>query len=302
MDYTIEPYRGDYYSWFLKHSACSSPDPLRFLSITFCFRVFQYSSFSTLTPSTPTAVNRPNALQQQIYPFYLESAIACPLSGSSGLVLLLGLLGLNGGLLTASRSDDLSTLVLKGLVIGVLSPLRGLGPLGVLPGTSIRVLAATLALADTAKLLRQVLGVDLLQQLALVVAAKDVDLLDGDGVEPALDYTPDGGESPGSVDHVQLTQTLRVVVLGYGGGLTDVGVDGGDLGDGDTLEIHNGAAGLEEAASLAGTGGQTGVGDQFVLDSEVLQHALGGGDLVHGCQVDATKGLDVDGAAILCTC
>lgn len=227
---------------------------------------------------------------------------ACCLSGSSGLVLLLGLLGLSGRLLTANRSDDLSTLVLKGLVIGVLSPLGGLGPLGILPGTGIRVLAATLALADTTKLRGQVLGVDLLQQLALVATAKDVNLLDGDGVEPALDDTPDGGESPGGVDHVQLTQTFRVVVLGDGGGLTDVGVDGGDLGDGDTLEIHDGAAGLKEAAGLAGTGGQTGVGDQFVLDGKVLQHALGGGDLVHGSQVDATKGLDVDGATILCAC
>lgn len=234
--------------------------------------------------------------------FYLESSNACHLSGSSGLVFLLGLLSLSGRLLTANRSDDLSTLVLKGLVIGVLSPLGGLGPFGVLPGTGVRVLTATLALADTTKLLRQVLRVDLLQQFALVATAKDVDLLNGDGVEPALDDTPNGGESPRGVDHVQLTQTLRVVVLGDGGGLTDVGVDGGDLGDGDTLEVHDGAAGLEEAAGLAGTGGQAGVGDQFVLDGKVLQHALGGGDFVHGSQVDATKGLDVDGATILRTC
>lgn len=51
--------------------------------------------------------------------------------------------------------------------------------------------------------------------------------------------------------------------------------------------------------SLAGAGRETGVGDALVLDSKVLKHTLGGGDLVHGSQVNAAEGLDVDGSAIL---
>jgi hypothetical protein len=54
-------------------------------------------------------------------------------------------------------------------------------------------------------------------------------------------------------------------------------------------------------ASLAGAGRETGIGDALVLDSQVGKHALSGGDLVHGVQVDTAKSLDVDGSAILYT-
>lgn len=126
-----------------------------------------------------------------------------------------------------------------------------------------------------------------------------MDLLGGDRVEPALDDGPDGGEAPGRIDEVHLAKTLGVVVLRNDGGLAHVGVDAGHLGDGDALEVHDGAAGLEEGADFAGAGGQTRVGHALVLDGEVGDHAFGGGDGVHGVEVDAAEGLDIDGAAIL---
>lgn len=168
-----------------------------------------------------------------------------------------------------------------------------------MPWASIAVLAATLAGAGAAKLLGDVLGGDVLQQLALVAAAEDVDLLDGDGVQPALDNAPHGREAPGSVDEEQLAQTLGVVVLGDDRGLADVRVHLGNLGQGDALEVHDGAARLEEVAGLAGAGGQTGVSHTLVFDGKIGEHAVGGRDLVHGIQVNAAEGLDVNGAAIL---
>lgn len=168
-----------------------------------------------------------------------------------------------------------------------------------MPRASIAVLAAALAGAGAAKLLGDVLGGDVLQQLALVAAAEDVDLLDGDGVQPALDNAPHGREAPGSVDEEQLAQTLGVVVLGDDRGLADVRVHLGNLGQGDALEVHDGAARLEEVAGLAGAGGQTGVSHALVFDGKVGKHAVGGRDLVHGVQVNAAEGLDVNGAAIL---
>lgn len=126
-----------------------------------------------------------------------------------------------------------------------------------------------------------------------------MDLVDGDGVEEALDDAEDAAEAPGGIDQVQLAQTLGVVVLRDFGCLAHVAVHGGDAGDTDALQVHNGAAGLEQLAGLAGACGETRIGQLLVLGDEVLQHALAGGDLVHGVEVDLAQLLDVDGTAIL---
>ena len=50
---------------------------------------------------------------------------------------------------------------------------------------------------------------------------------------------------------------------------------------------------------LAGAGGETRVGHLLVLDNEVGQHALVGGDLAHGVEVNLAELLDVQRPAIL---
>lgn len=95
----------------------------------------------------------------------------------------------------------------------------------------------------------------MLQKLLLVAAAEDVDLLHGDGVDPALDGAPDGGEAPGGVDDEQLAEALRVVVLRHVGGRLEVTVHGGGLAETDALKVHDGAACLEEVAGFAGACG-----------------------------------------------
>lgn len=172
-------------------------------------------------------------------------------------------------------------------------------PLSLLPGAHIGQLTAALAVASTAKFHGKVLGGDLGKELLLIAGAEDVDLVNGDRVEEALDDGEDAAEAPGGVDEVQLAETLGVVVLRDLGGLADVAVNRGDAGDADALQVHDGAASLEELAGLAGAGGQTGVGQLLVLGDQVLQHALGGGDLVHGIEVDLAQLLDVDRTAIL---
>lgn len=168
-----------------------------------------------------------------------------------------------------------------------------------MPRTSVAVLTATLTLALTAEGLGKVLGRDLLKKLTLISGSENVDLGNGDGVQPALNDAPDSGETPRGVDHIQLAKALGVVVLRDDGSLLDVGVDLGNLADGDTLEVHDSAACLEEVTGLAGASGKTRIGDALVLDSKVGKHTLGGGDLVHSVQVDTAKSLDVDGSAIL---
>jgi hypothetical protein len=227
--------------------------------------------------------------------FYLES------SRGRGSLSSISALGDRSSLGSLSRLLNLRALVLNDIAILLLLPPSGTGPLGLVPRTGIAVLTAGLALTLAAELLREVLSRNLLEKLTLVAGAEDVNLGDGDRVEPALDDAPNGGEAPRSVDHVQLAQTLGVVVLGDDRGLLDVGVDLGDLADGNTLEIHDSAACLEEVASLAGASRKTGIGDALVLDSQVGKHALSGGDLVHGVQVDTAKSLDVDGSTILYT-
>jgi hypothetical protein len=194
---------------------------------------------------------------------------------------------------------DLRALVLNDLGILLLLPPSRAGKLGLMPRTSVAVLTATLTLALTAEGLGKVLGRDLLEKLALVSGSEDVDLGNGDGVQIALDNAPDSRETPRGVDDIQLAETLGVVVLGDDGSLLDVGVNLRNLADGDTLEVHNSAACLEEVTSLAGASGKTGIGNALVLDSKVLKHTISGGDLVHSVQVDTAKSLDVDWSAIL---
>ena len=129
-----------------------------------------------------------------------------------------------------------------------------------------------------------------------------MDLLDGDRIQPALDNAEDGGESPWGVDEVHLAQSFWVVVLGHGGRLTDVGVHGGYLSNSNSLHIHDCATCFKEAACLSRAGWETWIADFLVFDGEVLQHALGGGDLVHGGQIDFAHLLNVDGASILSVC
>ena len=126
-----------------------------------------------------------------------------------------------------------------------------------------------------------------------------MDLLDGDGVEEALDDVENAAETPGGVDQVQLAQSLGVVVLRDGGSLTNVSVDGGNAGDPDALQVHDCAAGLHQTAGLSRTGGQAGVRQLLVFADQVLQHAFASGDLVHGVEVDLAQLFDVDGTAIL---
>ncbi len=131
------------------------------------------------------------------------------------------------------------------------------------------------------------------------MAAEDVNLLHGDGIKEALHDAEDGGEAPGRVDEVELAEAFRVVVLRDGGGLLDVAVHGADAAEADAFQVHDGAAGLEQGAGFAGAGGQARVGDLFVFDDEVLQHAFGRRDLVHGVEVDFAELFDIDWSAVL---
>lgn len=220
------------------------------------------------------------------------------LSTSLSTLLALSILLLISGVLVLNNrlSSRLRGLLLRG------SPLRRTSPLSLLPGAEVGELTATGALARAAEFNGQVLSGDLGQKLLLVSAAENVDLADGDGVKEALDGTEDGAEAPRRVDQVKLAQAFGVVVLRDVGGLLDVPVDGWHTGDAHTLQVHNGAAGLEELAGLARASGQTWVSQLLVLRHQVLQHAVGSGDLVHLVQVDLAQLLDVDRAAILFVC
>ena len=208
----------------------------------------------------------------------------------------------------ASRSVTGETMADRGIAVlndigaRLLLPGSGLDPLRVLPRAGVRQLTAAGALAGTTKLLGQVLLGNLGEQLLLVTAAENVDLCDGDGVEELLDHAEDRREAPGSVDQVQLAHALGVVVLRDGRSLLHVSVNAANVAETDALKIHDGARGFEQVARLARAGGQTGVGNLLVLDNQVLQHTVLGGDLVHGGEVDLAELLDVKGAAVLCCC
>lgn len=179
------------------------------------------------------------------------------------------------------------------------SPLGRLGPLWILPGALVAQFTAAFALAGTTNVLGKVLSGDLCQQFLLVVGTKYMDLFDSHGVQEALDGVESAAETPRGVDQVELAQTLGVVVLRDARGLTNIPIHRRDTCDTDALQVHDGAAGLEQLACLPRAGGQSGVSKLLVLSDEVLQHALGGGDFVHGVKIDLAQFLDVDRSSIL---
>lgn len=169
----------------------------------------------------------------------------------------------------------------------------------VLTWTGVAQLTSTRAFASAAKLLGQILGRHLCQQLLLVTATEHVDLRNGDWVQEALDHAEDTAEAPRCVDEVQLSESLRVVVLADSRSTLNVSVNLVHLHQTHTLEVHDCAAGLEQLTGFARASGQTGIGDLLVLNNEVLQHALVGGDFPHGFEVNVSVLLNVDWSAIL---
>jgi hypothetical protein len=156
----------------------------------------------------------------------------------------------------------------------LLLPLRLPHPLRVLPRPIITVLASALTFTIPTELLRQILRWYLSQNLALVPTTQHMNLRDGHRIQKPLDHTKGARESPRRVDDIQFPQAFRVVVLRNRGGGFDVSVDAGDLAYPDAFHVHDGAARLEEFACFAATGREAGVGDFFVLDHEVLEHAF----------------------------
>lgn len=126
-----------------------------------------------------------------------------------------------------------------------------------------------------------------------------MNLLHRHRIQKSLYHAKHGRKPPRRVDEIEFSETLRVVVLRDGRGLFDVAVDGTHAADTNTFEVHDGAAGFEQAAGFAGTGGEAGVGDFFVFNHQVLEHAFCSRDFVHGCQVDLAELFDVDWAAVL---
>lgn len=113
-----------------------------------------------------------------------------------------------------------------------------------------------------------------------------MNLRDGDWIKEAFDEIEYAAETPGCVDDVQPSQPLGIVVLRDGGCLLDISVDRRHAADADPLHIHDSAAGFQQLAGFPGAGGETGVGDFFVFNNEILQHAVGGRDFVHGVEID----------------
>lgn len=167
------------------------------------------------------------------------------------------------------------------------------------PGTGVGEGASTRAVALPAERLGEVFGGDLLEEFVLVLVTEDLDFFDGDGVEPALDDGPYGGEDVRSVDDVELAHGLWVVVLADVGGLLYVGGYLPEGGDADVLEVHDGARGFDELAAVGGADGETLALELFVLDDEFLDLAFWGGDLVERPEVEFAELLDVDGATVV---
>jgi hypothetical protein len=125
------------------------------------------------------------------------------------------------------------------------------------PRTSIAHRAAPRARTRPAKLLGQILGRDLRQQLILVARIQDINLRHRHLIQPRLDHAPDGGERPGRVDDIKLAHTFRVPVLADRGRRHDVVLDAIEIRHGDPLQVKDRAGGFDRVADQTGGGRQT---------------------------------------------
>ena len=81
----------------------------------------------------------------------------------------------------------------------------------------------------------------MLQQLRLVPASQDLDLANGDLIQPGLDQSPNGREQIGSVDDVEFTHALWVPILANGRSLANIVLDADEVAERDVFEVKNGA-------------------------------------------------------------
>ena len=135
-----------------------------------------------------------------------------------------------------------------GLSSAKIGPLRGSGFLRLLclhrfllvpPRTHIAQTAPTGTLTRPTKVLGQVLRGDLCEELVLVRAPDDLDLADGDLVEPELDDAPHGGECPRRVYDVEFAHDLWVAVLADGGRPGDVVLHAVKVGKRHALQVQD---------------------------------------------------------------
>jgi hypothetical protein len=104
-------------------------------------------------------------------------------------------------------------------------------PTNARPRSRITKRAPPRAFARPTEVFREGRSRDLLQEVVFVGGTEDVDLGDGGFVEPTFDEGPDGGESPGGVDHVELTHLLAAKAQrGRGRRLIWVGEELGEKG------------------------------------------------------------------------
>ena len=111
--------------------------------------------------------------------------------------------------------------------------------LRLVPWASIAERAPTRAFAGSSKFFREILLWNLFKELRLTIA--NIDLADGDLVEPWLNEPPDGAKPPWGIYDVEFAHAFGIVFLAYLGGLVDIILDCHKVGESDVVEIEDGA-------------------------------------------------------------
>ena len=154
-------------------------------------------------------------------------------------------------------------------------------------------------MALTTKLPRQVLRLNLLQELRLVRPSENLDLINRHRVQPAFNNRPNSGERPGCVDDIELAHRFRVPVLADRRSGRDVVLHAVEVAEGNAAEVEDGAEGADRVSNHFGADGDASAEGLFVLPNKALELAFLSGDAVEGPDVKEAKPLDVDGTTIL---
>ena len=107
------------------------------------------------------------------------------------------------------------------------------------PGIARRA-STTLALRSV-EISRQVLRRYLHQQLRLVPASQDLDLANGNLIQPRLDQSPNGREQIGSINDVKFAHALWVLILANEGCPAKIVLDIVEVAERDVFEVKDSA-------------------------------------------------------------
>ena len=127
----------------------------------------------------------------------------------------------------------------------------------------------------------------------------DVNLGDGDFIQPPLDKVPNSRKTPRSINDVKFAHGFRVTILSDCGCFGDIVSYFVELPQADTLQVEDGARCLYQLALDKAAGRESFEGASLVFRDQLFQEAFLCSDSIKSLDIYVAESLYVNGSTIL---